>query len=126
MKRTSFKTLYISSALVLFSVLGSAQEGRVTIKQDAEISNLLKLKKEINGENTDSDRYKISIFSGSRSSAENAQNGYMNTFNSWSSKIVYETPNYKVYVGNFRSRLEADRALLAIKKKFSSAFVFKP
>ena len=38
----------------------------------------------------------------------------------------FETPNYKIWIGNFKTRLEADRALLLIKKKFYSAFVFKP
>jgi len=42
------------------------------------------------------------------------------------SSLEYETPNYKIWVGNFRSRLEADRALVKVKRKFTSAFIFKP
>jgi hypothetical protein len=42
------------------------------------------------------------------------------------SKLVYETPNYKIWVGNFRTRLEADRALVKVKSKFPTAFIFKP
>ena len=38
----------------------------------------------------------------------------------------YETPNYKIWVGNFKTRLEADRALQRIKRAFNSAFIFKP
>ena len=38
----------------------------------------------------------------------------------------FETPNYKVRVGNFRTRLEADRGLVKVQKEFKSAFVFKP
>ena len=34
--------------------------------------------------------------------------------------------NYKIWVGNFKTRLEADRALVKIKRKFSNAFYFKP
>jgi hypothetical protein len=40
--------------------------------------------------------------------------------------MVYETPNYKIWIGNFRSRLEADKALIKIKKKYINAFIFKP
>ncbi|WP_044400236.1 hypothetical protein [Lacinutrix sp. Hel_I_90] len=125
MKSTSFKTLSISGALLLFGLVGHTQEGHVKVKQDPEISNLLKLKKEINANEPDGDRYKISIFSGSRSSAENAQNGYNNVFSAWPSIMEYEPPNYKVYVGNFRNTLERDRALRDIKKKFPNAFSFK-
>ena len=40
--------------------------------------------------------------------------------------MKFETPNYKVWVGNFETRLEADRALRRIKRKFANAFIFKP
>ena len=40
--------------------------------------------------------------------------------------MVFNTPNYKIWVGNFRDRLEADRALLRIKKSYMNAFIFKP
>jgi len=42
------------------------------------------------------------------------------------SQIFYETPNYKVQIGKYRNRLDADRALLKISEKYPNAFVFKP
>ena len=103
-----------------------AQQGEVLINQDQEITELLKLKKEINSNEDSSDRYKIQIYSGRRVSAEKSKSDFMNSYEKWSSKLVYETPNYKVWVGSFRSRLEADRALLDVKRKFPNAFIFKP
>jgi len=120
------KILCLSLGLTLTSSYVIAQEGTVTVNQDPEISAILKLKKQINNEDEDSDRYKIQIYSGSRQRAESIENSFDSTFNSWSSKLVYETPNYKVWVGNFRTRLEADKALLKVKKNFPSAFIFKP
>lgn len=125
MKNASFKTAYITGALAIFSLVSFAQSGTVTISQDPEISNLLKLKKEINAADEDGDRYKISIYSGSRTRAESTKNTYDNLYYSWASKLVYETPNYKVYVGNFRTALDRDRALKRIKRKFPNAFPFK-
>ena len=40
--------------------------------------------------------------------------------------LEFETPNYKIWVGNFRNKLEADRTLLKVQKEFPNAFVFKP
>ena len=40
--------------------------------------------------------------------------------------MVYETPNYKIWVGRYISQLEADRKLLEIRKYFSDAFIFRP
>ncbi len=76
-------------------------------------------------ENNDS--YKIQLFYGNLKEAHKVLASFKTTYGgTWSSKIKFETPNYKVWVGNYRNRLEADRALMRIQKKFPSAFIFKP
>jgi len=126
MNLKTLKNLCFSLALLLSSSVVFGQQGTVVINQQPEISTLLELKKEINIEEEDNDRYKIQIYSGSRQEAESVENNFDSTFNSWSSKLEYETPNYKIWVGSFRTRLEAERALIKIKKKFPNAFIFKP
>ena len=101
-----------------------AQEGTVIINQDREIDELLKIKKSIE---TNSDRYKIQIYSGlSRSAAESARSEFMENYSDWPTSIEFETPNFKIWVGDFRNRLDADRALIRIKKTFINAFIFQP
>jgi len=112
--------------LIVFSSFCYSQQGEITINQDQEITQLLAIKKEINSNENSSDRYKIQIYSGRRVNAEKSKTDFRNSYGKWSSKLVYETPNYKVWVGSFRSRLEADRALLEVKKNFPNAFIFKP
>ena len=118
----------IKTILFLFTVLVNcslvAQEGTVTINQDKEIEALLEIKKDIE---TSSNRYRIQIYSGaSRGSAEATKSKFSESYSDWPSSIEYETPNYKIWVGNFRSRLEADRALIRIKMTFINAFIFEP
>ena len=119
------KKYYVLSAiLTLFMVLNlSAQQGVVEVNQDDQIDELLDLKKDINRR---SKNFKIQIYNGSRAGAENARMKFRESYSGWSISMEYETPNYKIWVGNFRTRLEADRALLRIKKKFGNAFIFKP
>ncbi|MCF1421660.1 MULTISPECIES: SPOR domain-containing protein [Mangrovimonas] len=105
---------------------GFSQSGQVEINQDKKIDQLLAIKKEVNASNEYSDRYKIQIFSGNLSGAEKSVTEFKKKYESWSCKMDFETPNYKVRVGNFRSRLEADKALATIKKEFPAAFIFKP
>ena len=107
----------------LFTSVCGAQKGEVEINQSSEIDQLLKLKKEINKEVS---FYKIQIYNGSRSGAINARSEFRESYNTWPLEMKFETPNYKIWIGNFKTRLEADRALLRIKKKFSNAFIFKP
>lgn len=103
-----------------------SQTGKVSINQDQKITTLLELKKEMNKNEEDSERYKIQIYSGNRVGAQNAENEFKDAFSDWHPTMQYETPNFKVWTGNFRTRLEADRALVRIKKTFPSAFIFKP
>ncbi len=127
MKRFSYKNLcLLGLCLIGFSMSSNAQDGNVAINQAPSIATLLELKKEINKSDDDTGRYKIQIFSGGRNKAENVKTGFLYTFKQWPTKMEYETPNYKVWVGNFRTRLEADRALVKIQEKFPAAFWFKP
>ena len=107
----------------LFTGVSSAQKGEVEVNQSNEINQLLKLKKEVNKK---AQFYKIQIYNGSRSGALNAKSKFRESYNEWPLEMKFETPNYKIWIGNFKTRLEADRALLRVKKKFGNAFIFKP
>lgn len=127
MKSLNLKTICLS--IICFTITSTyclAQQGNVTINQDKNITALLDLKKEMNKTEDHSSRYKIQIYSGNRSGSQNAQKNFRNSFTDWNPTIKYESPNFKTWVGNFRTRLEADRALKRVKKKFPHAFIFKP
>lgn len=124
---TKKRNLLITAALILgIGATAIAQEGRVTINQDEMIPLLLQQKTEMGKDGALGDRYRIQLFSGDNNEASKIIREYRNLFPEWSSTIVYETPNYKVWVGNFRNSLEADKALIEIKKSFPAAFRFKP
>ena len=69
---------------------------------------------------------RIQIYSGDRDNAEQMIKEFIEIFNDTTADIIYETPNYKVWVGNYYTQLEADKRLLEIRKKFRSAFIFRP
>lgn len=120
-------TLIISTSVIIgCSAISTAQEGQVDINQDELIPELLEKKAEMTRDSRLGDRYRIQLFSGDNSEASTVIKEYRTLYPQWTSTIVYETPNYKVWVGNFRNSLEADRALLEIKKTFPAAFRFKP
>ena len=124
MKSLNLKTSILAlSCFALTTIDSFAQQGHVTINQDQKISQLLNLKKEMNSNEI---HYKIQIYNGNRADAYEAQTEFRSSFSDWQSEIKYESPNFKIWVGNFRTRLEADRAIKRIKKKFPSAFIFKP
>src|SRR5690606_8761726 len=127
MKTLDFKlTVFAIIGFVFATNLSVAQQGSVSINQDKKIATLLDLRKDMNKTESDTDRYKIQIYNGNRAGAYTAQEEFNSKFNKWSPTVVYEPPNFKTWAGNFRTKIEADRALKEIKQNFSSAFIFKP
>ncbi len=102
-----------------------AQDGRVNIQQGEKIEKLMEVKTQLNKNNQIRDRYVIQLYYGDNGEANKVIQQYRSLY-SYPSQITYEAPNYKVWVGNFRNRLEADRALLKIKSNFPAAFIPKP
>ena len=126
MNYSHLRNIFFAIFFIALTSISSAQEGNITVVQDEKVSTLLDLKIQLAKENKLNDRYKIQLFYGDLEKANKILADYRKSSLEWSSNIEYETPNYKVWVGNFRNRLEADRALMTIKTIFPEAFIFKP
>ena len=72
MTSQTFKTT-LFTILCFAAFQGQAQQGEVTINQDKNINTLLDTKKKINKNENDSERYKIQIYSGARTGAQEAK-----------------------------------------------------
>tara|TARA_R110002072_G_scaffold142804_3_gene288352 strand:- start:65031 stop:65417 length:387 start_codon:yes stop_codon:yes gene_type:complete len=121
-----YKLFTISILVLLFSETTFAQQATVKVNEDAKIHKLLELKKGLEKENKLTDGYTIQLYYGELNQANSTIRKYRSSYGAWPASIEYETPNYKVWVGNFSSRLDADRALIEIQRTFSSAFILKP
>jgi len=47
------------------------------------------------------------------------------SFPDYKVKVVYNKPEFKTQVGQFKTRLEADKVLIIIKEKFNGAIVLE-
>ena len=99
------------------------QNGNIKINQSNKLDSIIKLKKELNSK---IQNLRIQIYSGDRDNAEQIIQEFIEIFNDTIADVIYETPNYKVWVGNYYTPLEADKRLIEIRKKFRSAFIFRP
>ena len=116
---------FITSSLVLvfFTMQVNAQ---IEIEQDLKFEQLWKQKNKISSSLISNDRYKIQIFSGDNENSRKILNDVKKNYSDLESTIVFHTPNYKVWVGNFKNRIEAERILAEIRISFSNAFLIKP
>jgi len=103
-----------------------AQEGQVTISQDPKIEQLLEEKRKVSSSITANDRYKIQIFYGDLQNAKKVLADFQKNFPNLDATIIFSSPNYKVQVGNFKTKIDADRNRKEILTKYPDALVVKP
>jgi SPOR domain len=127
MRNLAYKPfLVISFIFLMLNLKTFAQESKTTIEQDAKFQVLLKEKQKINNNISITDSYKIQIFYGSGEDSKKKLIEFKKEFKDIEGTIIYSNPTYKVYVGNYKSRLHAEKVLIDIKKKYPSALLIKP
>jgi len=103
-----------------------AQQGTTTLRQDPQFEMMLNEKRKINTSITVNDKYKIQVFNGDSETSKRTLSDFKKDFKECDGTIVFNTPAYKVWVGDYRTRIEAERNLADIKKKYPNAFLVKP
>ena len=110
--------LFISSALY-------GQEINQSMSQDSSIIKLLKLKTDYNKKIYESSFYTIQIYYGDLKEADSILKMFSEEFEEIKTSLIFETPNYKVRVGKFKTLIDASKNLEKIKRKFRGAFILK-
>lgn len=67
--------------------------------------------------------YSIQIYYGNEKNAKQRNIQFKNLYPNVFTKLVYNNPDWKVQVGNYKTKLEADRANLIFRNKFSGTIV---
>ena len=125
MKKTSCATL-ITAVLCFFPLVEiSAQKGATNIKQDSTITQLMETKKQIDAEVYASTFYTIQLFYGDNKTAVELFEKFKEEFPDWDADLSFETPNYKVQVGQFKDYYFGLNKLREIKKVYPAAFLLE-
>ena len=123
------RTSLLASLLItsfFFNQKASSQTVKFNIVQDPKFENLLNEKRKINSSITVNDRYKIQIFYGTNEEAKKALATFRKDYKNLDGTIVYSNPTYKVGVGTFKTRIEAERQYKEILKKYPNALLLRP
>ncbi|GHE29329.1 SPOR domain-containing protein [Sphingobacterium griseoflavum] len=140
-----YKGLLLAFACIGIVQIGKAQSGVVEVQKDSLISLLQEFRAE-NGINPTTARmvslgsrvidkknakrvkvrgFRVQIFSGSsRNDAYAVQSRFQNAYKDISSYVSYDEPNYRVKVGDFRSRAEATSFMRVLRSQYNNVFVF--
>lgn len=93
--------------------------------ESSEINNLVEQKREFNRKNESSIVYKIQLYNGNEEESYTIERNFKSDFPEYQVNVVYDDPEFKTQVGNFKTRLEADKILIIIKEKFGGAIVLE-
>ena len=104
--------------------------GKVIIHADPKIEQLLKLNISVNRKEQLFQGYRIQILSRSSygtniDTLKNYTKRFEEEFPDIPAYLQYTDPDFKIRVGNFRTRIEAIPALKRIRKKYSGAYPVK-
>lgn len=116
------KRLMIFVVTVGFASLAYGQRGAVTIEQDSKITQLLDVYKSAN---SNRDYYTIQVGFGSYREAEKLEQDVNIDFPQWKSKIVFDSPTYRVRIGKFKTKLEAERNFIEVREKYPQSIILK-
>jgi hypothetical protein len=102
---------------------------KLPIRQDPRITDLLVRHSQINQRKRGTEGFRLEIFFSSgtkaREQAEKVKNNFNLTFPEIPAYLLFQTPNFKVRVGDFRNKSEALKSKAAISSKYPNAFIVK-
>ncbi|KEZ92724.1 SPOR domain-containing protein [Nonlabens ulvanivorans] len=116
--------IVVTVAILMLSSIALAQHSNQV--EETKIESLISKKISMDKEGKFKDRYTIQLFYGEIEGAKKIEAKYKASPMTWESNLEYEAPNFKLWVGSYRNKLEAERALIEIKKEFPNAFILKP
>ena len=118
--------LYFFILSSFFCLSSRAQDGKTNVSVDPKIDQLLKEKRKLNTGLFLNEGYKIQIFYGNSEDSKKKLQEFKREFKNLDGTIIFNSPNYKVWIGNFKTRIEVERAMVDIKKKYPTALIIKP
>ena len=99
------------------------EDGAVRIESSAHIDQMLAQKKNYNKSLEKFQGFKIQIYYGSEKECYEVKEEFKSLYPDIATSIIFSTPQWKLQIGNYRTRLEADHSMVSIKKEYPSAIV---
>ena len=121
------KGIYATLLLLSASFVAYSQDGKVEVIGDAEVEMLLD-KKIASVDTTDLWGYRIQVYFGNdRKEAKKTEQLLKSRYPELSTEIYrdYYQPNWKVRVGNFYRKIDAQKLMMKLEHEFGDVFLVR-
>ena len=102
----------------------SAQDEDVNYN-DSLTKKFFQIKKNFSKKTFESTYYTIQIFYGSLNEADSIYNDFKQNYEDVKSELIFETPNYKVRIGEYKDINIASKSLERIRRVYPGSFIIK-
>lgn len=113
------------TSITAFSQADNPATEELKLVEEPGISQMQKKYVEQNKANQQLDGYRVQIYNGTKAETLKTRAKFLGVFPTVPVYTVYESPEYKVQTGDFRTRLEAEKFLKQVVNEFGSGFVVK-
>lgn len=115
-----------SLVLMMLTLMDVKAQGNVTVDKPAGLDALLANRNAARKlPDAKTDGYHILIFRGDNRNKAEAQKAKFDALYTAYSEVVWEEPNFKVYVGLFKNRMECMGLYSELKNQFQTAIIVK-
>ena len=122
MKNSKF---FIVIGMFLFSFWDISAQDEDVHYNDSITKKFFQIKKDFSKKTFESTYYTIQIFYGSLNEADSIYNDFKENYEDVKSELIFETPNYKVRIGEYKDINVASQSLEKIRRIYPGSFVIK-
>ena len=122
MKKVKF---LIAIYLLLFSLWDISAQDEHVYYNDTLTKKFFQIKKDFSKKTFESTYYTIQIFYGSLNEADSIYNDFKENNEDFKSELIFETPNYKVRIGEYKDINVAAQSLEKIRRIYPGSFIIK-
>ena len=111
--------------MLLFSLWDISAQDEDVYYNDTLTKKFFQIKKDFSKKTFESTYYTIQIFYGSLNEADSIHNDFRENYKDVKSELIFETPNYKVRIGEYKDINVASQSLEKIRRIYPGSFIIK-
>ena len=111
--------------MFLFSFWDISAQDEDVYYNDTLTKKFFQIKKDFSKKTFESTYYTIQIFYGSLNEADSIYNDFKENYENTKSELIFETPNYKVRIGEYKDINVAAQSLEEIRRIYPGSFIIK-
>ena len=111
--------------MFLFSLWDISAQDEDVYYNDTLTKKFFQIKKDFSKKTFESTYYTIQIFYGSLNEADSIYNDFKENYEDVKSELIFETPNYKVRIGEYKDINFAAQSLEKIRRIYPGSFIIK-